>query len=175
MTRINSEYLRRENSEFLRRETWSLEEAAGLLAWDDDQSNVDSMRVRYVLANMTDAIATGALKLALTGRVRPWDAVAWARARGDKIPRLLRRLPKPRPAAKPGKIPAAAKPLGTTERNTLLRIIAALCDHGAIDLKQRGAAAQIAKLTDTFGAPISHDTVQNVLKQIPDALESCKK
>lgn len=71
--------------------------------------------------------------------------------------------------------PLPAKPITTNERNSLLTIIAALCDYSAIDSKARGAAAQIAKLTEDIGAPVSDDTVRRALEKIPDALESRMK
>lgn len=67
------------------------------------------------------------------------------------------------------------KPLTTTERNTLLTIIAALCDYSAIDPTGRSTAGQIAKLSEELGAPVTDDTVRKVLAKIPDALESRKK
>lgn len=63
----------------------------------------------------------------------------------------------------------------TTERNTLLTIIAALCDYSAIKPDDRGAASQIAKLTEEIGAAVSDDTVRRVLAKIPDALETRMK
>lgn len=65
--------------------------------------------------------------------------------------------------------------LTTTERNTLLIVIAALCDYSAIDPKARGAAQQIAELTDEIGVSVTDDTIRKVLSKIPDALESRKK
>ncbi len=67
------------------------------------------------------------------------------------------------------------KQMTTTERNTLLTIIATLCDYSAIDPAGRGAAGQIAKLTEGFGAPVTDDTIRNVLAKIQDALEARKK
>jgi hypothetical protein len=67
------------------------------------------------------------------------------------------------------------KPLKTTERNTLLTIIAALCDYSAIDLKERGVAVQIAKMTEEIGATVTDDTVRKMLEKIPDALEARMK
>lgn len=64
------------------------------------------------------------------------------------------------------------KVLTATERNTLLTIIAALCDYSAIKIDGRGAATQIAKLTEEIGTPVSDDTVRRWLKQIPDARET---
>lgn len=68
-----------------------------------------------------------------------------------------------------------AKELTVTERNTLLTMIAALCDYSAIKVGDRGAAAQLARLTDEIGAPVSDDTVRRWLKVIPTALSSRKK
>lgn len=67
------------------------------------------------------------------------------------------------------------KPITTVERNTLLTIIAALCDYSAIKFEDRGAANQIARMTEEIGAAVSDDTVRRWLKQIPDALESRMK
>jgi len=68
-----------------------------------------------------------------------------------------------------------AKSLTTTERNTLLVIIAALCDHSHIEHQARGAAVKIANLTAQIGAAVTDDTIRKVLVQIPDALESRSK
>ena len=67
------------------------------------------------------------------------------------------------------------KPLKTTERNTLLTIIAALCDYSAIDPTGRGTAGQISKMSEEVGAPVTDDTIRTVLSRIPDALETRKK
>ncbi len=67
------------------------------------------------------------------------------------------------------------KAMTTTERNTLLTIIAALCDYSAIKYQERGAASQIVKMTEEIGAPVTDDTIRNVFGKIPDALESRKK
>lgn len=71
--------------------------------------------------------------------------------------------------------PGAVKPLTTTERNTLLTIIAALCEYSAIKPQERGAAAQIAKLTEKIGATVTDDTVRKALAKIPVALETRMK
>ena len=70
---------------------------------------------------------------------------------------------------------SAEKPLTTTERNTLLTIIAALCDYSAIKHQERGAATQIAKLTEEIGAIVTDDTVRKALAKIPDALAARMK
>jgi len=70
----------------------------------------------------------------------------------------------------------SAKPLGPTERTSLLVIIAALCkQHIEIDHQARGAATTIAKMTDTIGSPVSPDVLQKVLPLIPDALQRREK
>jgi len=68
-----------------------------------------------------------------------------------------------------------AAQLTTTERNTLLTIIAALCKYSEIDLNSRGAVSSVVQRTDEIGAPVSDDTVRKVLGQISDALASRKK
>lgn len=67
------------------------------------------------------------------------------------------------------------KPISTTERRTLLTIIAALCDYSAINPGARGAASQIAMLTEDIGAPVSNDTVMRWIKEIPDAVRARMK
>ncbi len=71
--------------------------------------------------------------------------------------------------------PRQSKSGETNSRNTLLVIIAALCDYSAIDPAGRSAAGQIAKLTEEFGAAVTDDTIRNVLSKIPDALEARKQ
>ena len=64
-----------------------------------------------------------------------------------------------------------AKPLGTTERNTLLVIIAALCKELDIDPTERGAAKKIEVYTDKFGRHVSDDAIKKHLDKIPDLEE----
>lgn len=68
-----------------------------------------------------------------------------------------------------------AKEIATSERTSLLTIIAALCDYSAIDYKERGAATKIKELTEEIGVPVSDDTIHRALKKIPDALVSRMK
>ncbi|MEK6244040.1 MAG: hypothetical protein AABM33_06010 [Pseudomonadota bacterium] len=67
---------------------------------------------------------------------------------------------------------SAEKPLTTTERKTLLTIIAALCDNSAIKYQERGAAGKIAAMTEKIGAVVTDDTIRTALGKIPDALEA---
>ena len=67
------------------------------------------------------------------------------------------------------------KSLATNERNTLLTIIAALCEYSKIKYRERGAARQIAKLTEEIGATVTDDTVRKALARIPNALEARMK
>lgn len=71
--------------------------------------------------------------------------------------------------------PPEPKPLTTNEKNTLLTLIAVLGDYAGLDVNARGAAKNISKLTEEFGAPITDDTIIKVLKAIPLALESRMK
>lgn len=77
--------------------------------------------------------------------------------------------PKKEELMKP-KIPPE-KPLDTRAENTLLVIIKALCEHSGIKTNERGAATDIAKLTQKIGASVDADTVRRWLKKIPQALE----
>jgi hypothetical protein len=64
------------------------------------------------------------------------------------------------------------RPLHTRQRRTLLTIIAALCDQSGIDYKARGAAQRIKSATEHLGAPIDDGTIDKLLNEIPDALET---
>lgn len=66
----------------------------------------------------------------------------------------------------------AEKPLRTKERNTLLTIIAALCDYSDIKYQERGAAIQISNMTQEIGAEVSDDTIRKVLAKIQNAIET---
>ena len=67
------------------------------------------------------------------------------------------------------------RPLPTRQRRTLLTIIAALCKYSAIDPGGKGAAGQIAKLTEDIDANVTDETIAKVLAEIPDALETRMK
>ncbi len=73
------------------------------------------------------------------------------------------------------KISAADKAMTTTERNTLLTLIAALCNYSDIDWNKRGIANQLMEMTEEIGAPITDDTIRKIISQIPDAVEARKK
>lgn len=64
------------------------------------------------------------------------------------------------------------RPLATRQRRTLLTIIAALCEYSAIDTAGKGAAGQIAKLTEDIGANVTDETIAKAISEIPDALET---
>jgi len=63
-----------------------------------------------------------------------------------------------------------SKPLTSKERNSLLVLIAALCKDAGIDYNQRGIATSLEKMTEILGAPVTDDTIRNILKQIDDAV-----
>lgn len=62
--------------------------------------------------------------------------------------------------------------VATRHRRTLLTIIAALCKKAGIDHAGRGAAAAISSATAEIGAPVGDDSIRDLLKEIPDAIES---
>ncbi len=67
---------------------------------------------------------------------------------------------------------AQEKLLGTTERTSLLTIIAALAKAAKIDISRPSKAAiLIESLTDQLNAPVAKRTIEEHLKRIPDALE----
>ncbi|MDD2744316.1 MAG: hypothetical protein PHV02_18815 [Rhodocyclaceae bacterium] len=67
------------------------------------------------------------------------------------------------------------KGLNTTERNSLLVIIAALCEYSAIKHQERGVAKRIMEMTDEIGAHLDDETILTALKKIPNALEARMK
>lgn len=71
------------------------------------------------------------------------------------------------------------KPLGTTERNTLLTIIAVLAKEANLsvpDFRRPGKVAlAIEGMTLEFGHPVSKRAIEDHLKKIPDALASRAK
>ena len=69
-----------------------------------------------------------------------------------------------------------SKPLSTKERNTLLAIIATLCQEAKIDYTRPAkAAASIQHTADSMGISIGESTIESHLKKIPDALASRMK
>ncbi|RBP50764.1 hypothetical protein [Arenicella xantha] len=65
--------------------------------------------------------------------------------------------------------------LGARERNTLLVLLATMCDQANFDYNQRGISKAIEAATEEMGARVSDDTIRKVLSQIPAALESRNK
>lgn len=68
------------------------------------------------------------------------------------------------------------KPLSTTERSTLLIIIAALAEQAKIPISRPSKAADlIADMTQRLGAPVSKRSIEEKLKLINDAIQSRAK
>jgi hypothetical protein len=68
------------------------------------------------------------------------------------------------------------KPLVTTERNTLLTIIAVLCKEAKLDYsKAAKTAGLIQSMADRMSIRIGETTIENHLKKVPEALEARKK
>jgi hypothetical protein len=70
---------------------------------------------------------------------------------------------------------AVVKPITTNERDSLLLLIAALCKHSKINFEERGAATNLAKMTETHGYTLSDDAIRKALLKIPDAIERRSK
>lgn len=79
-------------------------------------------------------------------------------------------IDEPRPVERP-----QTKSAQKRVQNTLLTIIGALCHSAGIEATGRGAAARIKELTEIVGAPIDDDTIRNILKQVPEAIEARSK
>jgi len=71
-----------------------------------------------------------------------------------------------------GRTEATENELATKERNTLLAVIAALCNKADIDPIGRAAASEVVRLCDDIGVKLSDDTARKVLRKIPDALSA---
>jgi hypothetical protein len=68
------------------------------------------------------------------------------------------------------------KDIATRERNTLLTIIAALCNEAGIDFSKPAKAAGVIQSTAAkMGVSIGETTIEGHLKKIPDALEARMK
>jgi len=111
--------------------------------------------------------------------VDPLDWLKWAQSKDLEIPTelqslLIKRSEEPsRTINEPGSGATASD--SVRARRTLLVIIAGLCTKVGIDWNERGVAKRIAGFTEDLGAGVSVDTVRNLLKEIPDALESRQK
>ncbi|MEN0038408.1 MAG: hypothetical protein AAGC78_15130 [Cellvibrio sp.] len=67
--------------------------------------------------------------------------------------------------------PKQEKPLSAKERNSMLTVIAALCDEAKFDYRQRGIAGALAASTEKLGKPLSDDTIRGIIKQVKDLLQ----
>lgn len=72
-------------------------------------------------------------------------------------------------------ITSQEKPLGSKERNSLLILIGALCKEVGINPNDRGIATSLELMTQNIGAPLTDDTIRNILKQIENAISSRSK
>jgi hypothetical protein len=73
------------------------------------------------------------------------------------------------------KKPNIDAPALTRPRRTYLTVIAAMCKNRGLDPQERGTAQRIVKMTDALGAHIDDGTIQSMLKEIPEALETRRK
>ena len=63
----------------------------------------------------------------------------------------------------------------TKRRNTYLSLIAALLNQIGVDRSERGLPKRIADWTQLIGASVTDDTISDILKQIPLAIEMRNK
>jgi hypothetical protein len=160
--------------------------------WQD--SVFFSMRPDFVFKSLITDLGEAPINLLevavrkrLTDYYRHLDALKYALAEGELEAQGLytvefwtefwkvRDLAAPEADGVSNAAPAQDRPLKTSERFTLLTIIAALCDYSDIKPKAHGTATQIAKMTQELGAPVSDDSVRRALARIDEAVESRKK
>jgi hypothetical protein len=67
------------------------------------------------------------------------------------------------------------KPLTSNERNSLLVLIGALCKEADINPSKLGASVPLVDMTELIGAPLSDETISNVLSEIEPAISSKSK
>lgn len=68
------------------------------------------------------------------------------------------------------------RPLRTRERNTLLSIIAVLCEEAKLNYTRHAKTAGLIRdMAERMGLNIGESTIENHLKKIPDALEARMK
>ncbi|RJG01273.1 hypothetical protein [Noviherbaspirillum sedimenti] len=68
------------------------------------------------------------------------------------------------------------RPLRTRERNTLLSIIAVLCEEAKLNYTRHAKTAGLIRdMAERMGLNIGESTIENHLKKIPDALETRMK
>jgi hypothetical protein len=81
-----------------------------------------------------------------------------------------------KPETQPDAAPIAEKTLGTTERNTLLTIIAVLCKEAKLDhTKPSKTAGLIQSTAAGMDVSIGETTIEGHLKKIPNAMETRMK
>ena len=157
------------------KQLWTLIEASCLLSGklpqkfeDLDLSIETGGQLARIYADLKDSIdlkrieyKEGRTRALSNRRVIPSDVTHWAKQRGFKIAQPFADL----------EPPVEARPLRTVERDSLLIIIAALCQHAGINPQDRGASVQIEKITEQFGLAITDDTIRKWVRLIPDAIE----
>lgn len=75
-----------------------------------------------------------------------------------------------------GRPATSSRPLGNKERNTLLAIIAALCSEAKLDYAKSSKTANLIQAAAAqMGVSLGETTIENKLKEIPDALASRMK
>lgn len=95
------------------------------------------------------------------------DLANFATERGE-TPEFVEALQRPK---RPIYTEGENKPFSTTEKTTLLVVIAAMCKHAEIDYSERGSAQRIREMTEELGASVTDDTIRKILAKIPDAME----
>ncbi|WP_260259657.1 hypothetical protein [Vibrio intestinalis] len=129
------------------------ESTSAQIAYDEDPSNSKPRR----LPHTTSACSLGDYECDLVLRT-------------SEVTRFIQAL-----QDEPSSSKQDDKPLGARERNTLLTLIGALCNQLDINPTTRGVTTSIQAMTELVGAPLSDDSIRNILSQVPTALEKRQK
>lgn len=176
---------------WLRYDSWSAEEAFRLfiechpgtngfvplcdpICWDDDEARWVHNK-QFEFKRLWDVWRSGyRIGEHEEEFFAPAYYIEWAKKKGIDIPwlkwveeqQLIFHL------AKGDDVQEVGKPLTTKEKTSLLTIIALLAEEAKIDWKQpTKAATSILYQADKLNVQIGQRTIEEYLKQIPDALE----
>ena len=147
-----------------------------LMAYEAKKATLEKYRsivstLNHILSRSVAGLGEPVIKTQFNRTYRPVQFLEWAKSIAFKISWI----------DSPTAIECAArfstteveadKPLLTTERNTLLTIIAVLCKDAGYDVtKHAKTASLILNTASKMGLSIGETTIENHLKKIPDAL-----
>lgn len=152
-----------------------------LNAYEAKKGTLDEYRcivanLTHILSRSVVGLGEPAIKNGFKKTYRPIQFMEWAKSIGWKISWIDSPTAIESGARFSTTEVEADKPLLTTERNTLLTIIAVLCKDAGYDVtKHAKTASLILNTASKMGLSIGETTIENHLKKIPDALGSRMK